>query len=476
MSRLVRAAGAAFFGALVGMLSLPLPAQALFATSPIHKALFHFDEGSGTSALDTVSGTNACLGATASSPCPAASNSSPTWTSDARYGSALLFDGVDDTVTLPTAGLDWSATDNEVVIEAWIKPTKAGTVLSKGGGTSHNYRLAIDAAGNLVFSYTDTRGRLRQLASPFGTGQGAPVSFNRWHWVSVNFSQDFDFVQMRVDGGLNDHLTRAFRTPSAPAPMANTAALAIGSFGGTQDFFGGVIDELRISITPDSSVYLGGYPSVGSDRGVVLSRVGFAPTSGPDFFELYRPNLGDGAPPISLSGASIVDADNNEYDVPFSGAGCINADTTCYLVSPGETVRIWLNGAGPATDTASATFSEWYTSNSCSTCTLGDGGPGQDLGTADLLHLRTTGFPKDPDSPRFLLNADVVVWGADHSANPYFQPLVTPEGLWPGTVTPKGLGFLVTSSPFVATTPTTTGIALITPGNNLAGPASWTTG
>lgn len=465
------------FVLVAAMLSFPLPAQALFAPSPIHKALFHFLEASGTSTLDTVSGTNACLGATASSPCPAASTSSPAWTSDARYGSALLFDGIDDMVTFsPTAGLDWSATNNDVVdIEAWIKPTKAGTILSKGGSASHNYRLAIDGAGDLVFSYTDTKGRFRQLTSPFGGDQGAPVSFNQWHWISVDFSQNYDVIEMIVDGGMNDRRTRAFNTPSAPAPMINTAALSIGSFGGRQDFFGGVIDELRISITPNSSVYGGGYPEVGSDRGVVLSGVEFAPTSGPQFFELYRPNFGDGAPPISLSGASIVNASNNEYDVPSTGAGCFTGNTNCYLISPGQTVRIYLNGAGPATDTASV----WYTSN-CSpfvggACTLGRGGPGQNLGTADLLHLRSTGFPKDPDNPRYLLNADVVVWGADQSANSYFSGLISPEGLWPGTVTWAGRGYVATSSPFVSVTATTTGIVLITPGNNLAGPAAWGT-
>lgn len=263
---------------------------------------------------------------------------------------------------------------------------------------------------------------------------------------------------------------------TAPDPRTNAAPLSVGSFGGGADYFGGVIDELRISITPDASTYRGGYPQVGSDRGLVLSRAEFAPASGSDFFELHRPDLGDGAPPISLSGARIYDADNSEYEVPFSGAGCVTGDRSCYLVSPGETVRIWLNGAGPATDTASTTFSEWHTSNcnsSFSNCALGDGGPGQDLGPADLLHLRTTGSPQEPGGPRYLLNADAVVWGADQSTNPRLMPMVTPEGLWPGTTERAAWGFRVTSTPFVETPPGTTGIALITPGNNLAGPAAW---
>lgn len=451
------------------LVSLPWPAGALFAPATIHKALFHLDEGSGTSTADTKSGTNACLGITVASPCPPADVFSPAWTTDARYGSALRFDGKDDTVTFEhSPNLNWAPTDNRIVIEAWIKPTGEGTIVSKGWSGNHNYRFGIDASGNLVFSYTYKlpNGRLRQalVASPLGTGQGAPVSFNQWHWVSVNFSQNFDVIEMKVDGGRNDIATEVVNPkPGAPGPRTNTLVLSIGSFGGGPPFFQGVIDEVRISIQPDSG---GGRPIVGSDRGVVLSRVEFAPASGSQFIELFRPNFGDGAGPILLTLVIVTDSSGNEYRVGNS-LRCFNGDVSCYEVSPGETVRIWLNGAGPALDTASTTFSEWFTSN-CGTsfpsCTLGDGGPGQDFGAVDLVKIRTSGLPKDPDvSSRYLMNADIVVWGADQSGNGDIQIMVNLEGLWPAVAA------------FVSTTPTTTGIRLIRPGDNLAGPAAWQT-
>lgn len=440
---------------------LPSTAGALFASATIHKALFHLDEGTGTSAVDAASATNACLGATAGSPCPPAGASSPAWTLDARYGSALLFDGADDTVTFAhSPSLNWASTDDRVVIEAWAKPMGPGTIVSKGGSAGHNYRLGIDALGNLVFSYTDARGKLRQVSSPLGTGQGAPVAFGQWHWVSVKFSHDYDLVELILDGGRNDKAVHVFdRKPGAPNPGTNTSPVSIGSFGGGPPFFDGVIDEVRISVTPDG--WLGGYPQVGSDRGVVLSRVEFAPTTGADFIELYRPDFADGAPPVSLSLVLIRDGENNEYFVPSRSAGCVNGDTSCYQVSPGETVRIWLNGDGPALDTASTTFSEWHTSN-ChyGACTLGDGGT-SDLGTVDHVRVRTSGLPDDPDYPTVLMNADVVIWGGDQTATPWFAPLVTPEGLWPGM------------NAVVATSATATGIVLTEPGNNLAGPAAW---
>lgn len=77
-----------------------------------------------------------------------------------------------------------------------------------------------------------------------------------------------------------------------------------------------MIDEVRISIRPDSG---GGRPVVGSDRGVVLSRVEFAPASGDEFVELFRPNLGDGAGPVLLTWVLLSDSSRNEYQVPANG-------------------------------------------------------------------------------------------------------------------------------------------------------------
>jgi hypothetical protein len=456
---------------LVGVLafaltSVPLEVEALFAPASVHRALFHLDEGSGTATADAKSGANACLGITIANPCPTADASSPAWTTDARYGSALRFDGKDDTVTFEhSASLSWASTDDQVIVEAWIKPAGEGTILSKGWSGNHNYRVGIDPSGNLVFSYTDKKGRLRQVASPLGSGQGAPVSFNQWHWVSVRFSHNSNSITMIVDGGRNDTAGFVFKGGglTAPDPRTNTLPLSIGSFGGGPPFFQGLIDEVRFSIKPDGA---GGYPIVGSDRGVVISRVEFAPASGDEFIELFRPNFGDGAGPLLLTSVYVYDGavlgGGNVYTVPSNGTRCINDNLSCYEVSPGETVRIWLNGAGPAIDTASTTFSEWFTSN-CNdpSCTLGDGGAGQDLGAVDLIRIRTSGKPQDPGTPLYLMHADIVVWGGDQSTNGDVFIMVNLEGLWPAVTA------------FVSTTPTTTGIQLIKPGDNLKGPAAW---
>lgn len=449
--------------ALVLVLASPAAGWALFATSGIHKALFHFDEGAGSYAADAVTSGDACLGAVYAQPCPALGSTSPAW-SAGRFGSGLLLDGVDDTVTFAHhAGLDWTAASNHLVMEAWIRPVGAGTIFSKGGAGGFNYRLRLGEDGHFTFSYTDTRGKVRTLDAPFGTGSGGPLSLGQWHWISVSFGEDANELEIRVDGGRTEKLRKALKPlTNVPDPRANTAPLSLGSFGGTADFFAGAIDEVRVTITPDVSVYGGGYPQIGSDRGVVISRVEFSPLAGSDFIELFRPDLGDGAGPVPLSMVRIYDGNNGEYEVPGGGGRCAAGNASCYEISPGETVRIWLDGAGTgALDTASTTYSEWRTSNcSSGVCSLGDGGA-NDLGSVDFVKIRSSGLPTDPDSFRTLANADVVAWGGDWSANPYFLPLIVPEGLWP-------------NGAWVATGPLSTGIQLTLLGDNHAGPASWT--
>ena len=75
-------------------------------------ALWHFDEGTGTTAYDA--STNGNDGVV----------SNATWTTDGRFGSALVFDGENDYVKVPDhASLDLTG---EVTVEAWVKGQGAG--------------------------------------------------------------------------------------------------------------------------------------------------------------------------------------------------------------------------------------------------------------------------------------------------------------------------------------------------------------
>lgn len=479
-----------FLSTSLGVLALVASgtsALALMASTVGHKALFHFDEAGGVStAIVTgdaanVPNTTGCLGSHTNP--PTCSNGSaatqPAW-GTGRYGAALSFDGTDDRVTLPhSAGLNWtpavsmgSVSDTVIAIEGWIKPVGPAadmTILSKGTLASHNYRLGITAAGTVTFSYT-VGGALKSTTGPYGAlGHGQAVVFDQWQWISVSFfpKQGTYDVEIRLDGGVNDRSAGGiFGANANYVADNNTGSVTVGSLGGGGPFFRGLMDEVRVSVTTSS------IPQPGSNRGVVFNKVVFLNNGGldPDYVDLYRPNLGDGAPAISLSAATVLARSPSAvYTVPSVGTNCETATTACYQLSPGERVRLWLNGAGPNVDTVgtilsvdgaryrAAGITQWFTSNSANgTDTLGDAGV--DLGTSDYVRMRTTGQPDEPDvSGVITLNADGVAWGASTTQ---LAGLVQ-DGLWPS------------NSSFVSTVVGQSGITLTSTGNNLAGPSSW---
>src|SRR5438034_7600143 len=98
------------FAAVVGLtssLEIPVAAQASGLV-----AAYGFEEGSGTQAAD------------ASGNGRAGAITGATWTATGRFGSALVFDGVDDWVTVAdAAALDLIT---GMTLEAWVYPTALG--------------------------------------------------------------------------------------------------------------------------------------------------------------------------------------------------------------------------------------------------------------------------------------------------------------------------------------------------------------
>jgi len=78
------------------------------------------------------------------------------WTTMARWGKALMFDGVDDVVTIA----DDDALDlrDELTISAWVKPRRRNTVVSSLKGAGRRARGRHDAAPELVVAKTGPRG------------------------------------------------------------------------------------------------------------------------------------------------------------------------------------------------------------------------------------------------------------------------------------------------------------------------------
>ena len=152
-----------------------------------------------------------------------------------RFGNALSFDGVNDWVTVAdSASLDLS---NTMTLEAWVNPRAAEnwqTVLLKEGAGNMAYELYSNNDVNRPAAYfTGANGTIRAV-----TGTAA-LAVGTWTHLAVTY--DGANMRMYVNGVL---VRTAARTG---AIIPTDGVLHIGGnqvWGG--EFFGGLIDELRV--------------------------------------------------------------------------------------------------------------------------------------------------------------------------------------------------------------------------------------
>jgi hypothetical protein len=183
-------------------------------------AAYGFEEPSGTLAADGSGNGNggAVNGATR--------------TVDGRFGSALVFDGVNDSVDLPGLGTFYKT---GFTLEAWVRKTSAATedngvvgtwVGPQGGGPM------IWVSSNSIWTGTLATG----LANYLTSGQ-APVA---GQWQHVAFSYNGSTARFYVNGA--EVANRPF---SGNVGDSNT--WRIGAYSSTaMGFFDGTIDEVRI--------------------------------------------------------------------------------------------------------------------------------------------------------------------------------------------------------------------------------------
>jgi len=194
----------------------PPPAQNLVAA-------YAFSEGSGTLVADTSGNANhgAITGAA--------------WTTQGRFGNAVTFNGTTDFVSVADAApLDLTAAGT---IEAWVRLDAIGRwhgVLAKGAANS-------DAAHNYALEITDTN----RVACALGNGAASVVALSTATLVAGQFyhlacTWNGTTLALFLDGALDTS------TAQTLTPVANTAPLSIGQFGGNSDRLLGTIDEVRL--------------------------------------------------------------------------------------------------------------------------------------------------------------------------------------------------------------------------------------
>ena len=223
--------------ALVLAVSLMLIPASLVSANPDSGivGLWHFDEGSGTTASDSSgNGNDGTLLPT---------GSGPTWVSG-KFGRALSFDGTDDYVSVPDSlSLDIGTSD--FTIEAWIKL----------GTTADDYYGIYDKGKGR----TSGEGRYSLFVTPWDTlrlhiyGQSGSefayydstltIDDTNWHYVAVSCDRDANAIF-----AIDDSTETVDISGSSSHDVSSTydAAIGVRQWDKGDHWFNGDIDEVRI--------------------------------------------------------------------------------------------------------------------------------------------------------------------------------------------------------------------------------------
>jgi hypothetical protein len=227
-------------------------------TSPVD--LYHFDEGAGTTTVDSLGGKNGTLVGT----------TTPAWIIGRDGTAALSFSGdglynktnqsaVQVSSTLSTA-LGSTST-----LDVWVKTTQVGsnthsqapaiTGVDQASGTSDIDWGTINAVGKIGIFVGDTGG-------VYSTN---PINDGAWHNVAMTRNATTGIVQLYIDGVLNG--AAGFEVGSKTSQFSLIGALtdlnSSGTFTGA-NFFNGQLDEVRIYnrvLTPTEIAEIGQVPA-----------------------------------------------------------------------------------------------------------------------------------------------------------------------------------------------------------------------
>jgi hypothetical protein len=179
-----------------------------------------FDEASGATATDASGAGNAGTIAGA------------TRTASGRYGRALSFDGVDDLVTVPDASsLDLTS---GMTLEGWIRPT-----------TLHYWHTVVlkEQPGQLVYALYAGTDNGRPSGHVFTTGDMmlfGPSALPVNTWTHLAMTWDGLTQRIYVNGA------QVSSTPRTGTAVTSNSPLRIGGNNVWGEWFGGLIDEVRV--------------------------------------------------------------------------------------------------------------------------------------------------------------------------------------------------------------------------------------
>lgn len=212
------------------------------STGPVN--LYHFDAGSGTTAVDSVGGNTGTLSGTPL----------PTWVTPGKVGAgALGFSGngtynATGQSVVTTASSLTPVLGSTATLDAWFKTTQVGNnthwqapaitgVEQAGGGNDINWGT-LDASGHIGLFVGDSG----------GVYSTSVVNDGQWHNVAMTRDATTGNVQIYIDGTLQGSGT--FDT-GAKTSLINTIGALLDVDGGGQtrtgdNYFNGSLDEVRI--------------------------------------------------------------------------------------------------------------------------------------------------------------------------------------------------------------------------------------
>ena len=207
-------------------------------------AAYSFNEGAGTTTADQSGNGNTGTLANA------------TWTSQGKYGSALLFNGSNSLVTIAdSASLHLSS---EMTLEAWVNPTNITNAMQD---------VIYKANDNYYLEGTTTNSSLPNGGGTFGTtdvGTYGTAALTASTWTHLAATYDGTTLSLYVNG------VQVSSLPQTGAIASSTNPLQIGGDTNLGQFFAGTIDEVRVynaaltsaQIQSDMNTPLGGSSSL----------------------------------------------------------------------------------------------------------------------------------------------------------------------------------------------------------------------
>jgi fibronectin type 3 domain-containing protein len=165
--------------------------------------------------------------------------SGATWAAGGRFGRALSFDGVDDSVTVPDSNLLDLAPG--MTLEAWVKPTtvsdwRTALLKERPGQLAYALYAAGDNGRPLAEVAAGTQRDARGIAAlPVGT------------WTHLAATYDRTTLRLYVNG------TQVASTAVSGTLVNTTRPLKIGGNSIWGEYFSGLIDEVRVyerALTP----------------------------------------------------------------------------------------------------------------------------------------------------------------------------------------------------------------------------------